>query len=167
MPPRLLTSCSALDVPTPEASALPPVQTCAGRFGAAVVSPEGAATPAARQSRFRGPRLNGVGPTVKILLIVGLSGAAEQAFQPHPLLRPETPTVVAVGLHLVTNAGRVVALLEINRAEKYIPPWQQDAKVMPTENGLFVFQALMPNANAVVHPVKARAHPQVLTNAAE
>ena len=62
VPPRSLTSCSSLHLAgrrSPEASLLSPVQTCSGRFGAAGSSPEGAAAPAARQSRFRGPDLTG------------------------------------------------------------------------------------------------------------
>ena len=41
-PPRVPTSCGSLDVPTPEALALRAVQSCAGRIGAAALSPEGA-----------------------------------------------------------------------------------------------------------------------------
>ena len=57
LPPRLLASRSALDVLAQDALALRTVQTRAGGFGAEVLSPEGAAAPAARRSRFRGPRL--------------------------------------------------------------------------------------------------------------
>ena len=42
-----------------DASPLSPVQTCSSRFGAAGSSPEGAAAPAARHSRFRGPGWRG------------------------------------------------------------------------------------------------------------
>jgi hypothetical protein len=45
------------DVLVPEAAALRPVRACAGRLGAAGLSPLQGATPAARQSRFRGVTL--------------------------------------------------------------------------------------------------------------
>ena len=59
--PTLVTSCTTLHLAgrrSPEAPLLSLVQTCASRFGAARSSPEGAAAPAARQSRFRGPCSN-------------------------------------------------------------------------------------------------------------
>ncbi len=58
---------SSLDVPAQDALALRAVQTRAGGFGAAALSPEGAAAPAAWQSQFRGPSLHG-----KHLRIAGL-----------------------------------------------------------------------------------------------
>ncbi len=45
MTPTLVTACTALYVPTPEAKALRAVQTCTGRFRAAELSPEGALSP--------------------------------------------------------------------------------------------------------------------------
>src|SRR5437899_3126994 len=39
------TSCNALDVPLRDSAALPSVQACAGRLGAADVSPSGAIFP--------------------------------------------------------------------------------------------------------------------------
>ena len=62
LPPRSLTAFSSLHLAgrrSPETSLLLPVRTCAGRFGAAGTSPEGAAAPAGRQSRTRGPCLKG------------------------------------------------------------------------------------------------------------
>ena len=43
MAPTLPTACGSLDESPPEAAALRPVQACAGRLGAAGLSPEGAA----------------------------------------------------------------------------------------------------------------------------
>ena len=60
LPPRSLASRSFLHVAgrrSPEASLLPPVQTCICRFGAAGFSAEGAAAPAVWQSQSRGPCL--------------------------------------------------------------------------------------------------------------
>ncbi len=45
MAPTLVTACTALDVPMPEATALQPVPPCAGRTGAAGLSPKGANLP--------------------------------------------------------------------------------------------------------------------------
>ena len=56
--PTLPTSCGSLHLAgrsSPEASHLLPVQSCSSSFGAAGASPEGAATPVARQSRSCGP----------------------------------------------------------------------------------------------------------------
>ena len=56
LPPRSFASRNSLHLAgrrLPEASLLSPVQTCSSRFGASGSSPEGAAPPAARQSRFR------------------------------------------------------------------------------------------------------------------
>ena len=64
-PPWLLTACSALHLAgrrLPEASLLSPVQSCPSSFGAAGSSPEGAAAPVARRSRFHGPCLQGMLP---------------------------------------------------------------------------------------------------------
>ena len=47
MSPTLFTSCNALDASMPEARILHAVQIRAGGFGAAALSPEGAAAPAA------------------------------------------------------------------------------------------------------------------------
>ena len=61
-PPRLRTVCHSLHLAgrrSPQASLLSPVQTCLSRFGAAGSSPEGAAAPMARQSRFHDPCLKG------------------------------------------------------------------------------------------------------------
>jgi FdhD protein len=58
--PTLPTSCGSLPLQgatPPEAAHLQAVQARAGGLGAAAFSPEGAAAPAARQSRFRGPDL--------------------------------------------------------------------------------------------------------------
>jgi FdhD protein len=60
--PTLVASRTALPLQgatPPEASHLQAVQARAGGLGAAACSPEGAAAPAARQSRFRGPDLQG------------------------------------------------------------------------------------------------------------
>ena len=59
-PPRALTACSSLPLQgaaPPEATHLQAVQARAGGLGAAAFSPEGAAAPAVRQSRSRGPGL--------------------------------------------------------------------------------------------------------------
>jgi len=45
---------SLRQVPQPEATALRSVRACAGRLGAADLSPLKGATPVARQSRFHG-----------------------------------------------------------------------------------------------------------------
>jgi hypothetical protein len=55
--PTLPTACGSLDVPARDAQALRAVQTRAGGFGAAALSPEGAAAPADWQSQIRGPNL--------------------------------------------------------------------------------------------------------------
>ena len=78
MAPTLVTACTSLDVPARDAQALRAVQTRAGGFGAAALSPEGAAAPAARQSRFGGPCLNG--PAEKILTDDSLSQAGFRNF---------------------------------------------------------------------------------------
>ena len=72
-PPRLLTACNVLHLAgrrSPEASLLSPVQTCSGRLGAAGFSPEGAAAPAARQSRFCGPCLKRVSLSASVIAYV-------------------------------------------------------------------------------------------------
>src|SRR5215213_2996390 len=65
-PPRSLTACSSRGLAgrgSRDASPLSPVQACAGRLGAVGSSPRGAAAPAARRSRFRGPGLVGESPS--------------------------------------------------------------------------------------------------------
>ncbi len=65
MAPTLFASRNALDVPAQDAQALRAVQTSAGGFGAAALSPEGAAARAVWQSQSRGPGLKGdVAPTL-------------------------------------------------------------------------------------------------------
>ena len=62
LPPRSFATRNSLHLAgrrSPKASLLSPVQTCAGRFGAAGFSPERATAPAARLSRFCGPCLVG------------------------------------------------------------------------------------------------------------
>ena len=51
--PTLATACVALDEPTPEAKALRAVQACAGRLGAAALSPSGALASALTKPALR------------------------------------------------------------------------------------------------------------------
>ena len=60
LPPLSFASRNSLHLAgrcLPEASLLMHVRTCSSRFRAAGTSPEGAAAPAARRSRLRGPCL--------------------------------------------------------------------------------------------------------------
>ncbi|MEO5661344.1 MAG: alpha/beta fold hydrolase [Polaromonas sp.] len=68
----LATSCAALPLQgatPPEAAHRQAVQARAGGLGAAAFSPEGAAAPAARQSRFRGPGWHGTSEAISIALL--------------------------------------------------------------------------------------------------
>src|SRR2546425_5725575 len=90
------------------------------------------------------------------------SDATKQALQAQPLLRPETTAVVTVLLDLIAHASGVVALLEVDGAEQHVPPGQQHAKIVPTQ--CLAACRLVPDAYAVVQPVKARADPEPLAN---
>ena len=94
-----------------------------------------------------------------------ISCTAKQSLHPQPLLGAETTAVIALVLDLIAYAGGVIALFEIGRAKKHIPARQQYAKVVaPQCCRTFAF---MPDANAVMQPVKARADPEPLAQSAK
>jgi anthraniloyl-CoA monooxygenase len=92
--PTLFTSCNALPLQgatPPEAAHLQAVQARAGGLGAAAFSPEGAAAPAVRQSRSRGPDLKGEATPAGDLRQTEderESAASAEALSPPPMLLP-------------------------------------------------------------------------------
>ena len=102
--PTLPTSCGSLPLQgatPPEAAHLQAVQARAGGLGAAAFSPEGAAAPAARQSRFRGPDWQGTAST----LLTSCDS-----------LPPEGG---GVALHVVTSAMTELAELTLDVAMRH------------------------------------------------
>src|SRR5690606_29901638 len=100
------------------------------------------------------------------------SSATHQTQYPTPLLAPEALAIVTqasagVGLDLIPVSGRVIAQLEIGRAEQHVPHRQQHAEVVAAAARARAGLHLVAYAYGVMASVKARTDPQALAHAAK